>query len=152
MENMHREVENTSSHPSPSCRKICVTTLDMLLRRLPDLDSFFCSPCCLYISHVVTFYLLRQPPGRIRDGVYKLEHSRAAGEGAGVDAKTVRKWVTEFCKDGKFVVPDRAYVKRQPHSFIDDEDIADKCREYIDQRIYRRKKDDRRFRIADFQR
>ncbi|CAN0553184.1 unnamed protein product [Ectocarpus sp. 12 AP-2014] len=81
---------------------------------------------CRVISTVQAYLVLE-----IRGGVHKLEHSRAAGEGAGVDARTVRTWVTEFCKDGKFVVPDRAYVKRQPHTFIDDEDIADKCREYM---------------------
>ena len=90
-------------------------------------------------------------PGRIREGVQKVAHSHAVGEGAGVDAKTVRRWVTEFCKDGKFVVPDRTYVKRQAFSFIDDEDIRERCREYIDQRIYRQKKGERRFRVADFQ-
>ncbi|CAM9758426.1 unnamed protein product, partial [Pylaiella littoralis] len=57
-----------------------------------------------------------------------------------------------FCRDGNFVVRDRLYNKRQPFTFIEDEDIAERCREYIDQRLYCRKKGERRFRIADFQR
>lgn len=43
----------------------------------------------------------------------KVAHSSAVGEGAGVGAKTVRTWVTDFCKDGKFVVRDRPYTRRQ---------------------------------------
>ncbi|CAB1098143.1 unnamed protein product [Ectocarpus sp. CCAP 1310/34] len=100
---------------------------------------------CRVISVVRAYFDLE-----IRYGVQKMVHSRAVGEGAGVHAKTVRRWVTEFCKDGKFVVPDRAYVKRQPFTYIDDEDIRDQCREYIDERIYRRK--GTRFRVADFHR
>ena len=72
---------------------------------------------------------------RIRDRVKKYAHSRAVGEGAGVHAKTVRRWVTEICRDGKFVVPDRAYVKRLTLSFIDDEDIRESCQENIDERV-----------------
>ncbi|CAB1105158.1 unnamed protein product [Ectocarpus sp. CCAP 1310/34] len=102
---------------------------------------------CRVIGAVRTYLTME-----INEGVKKLAHSRAVGEAVGVHARTVRKWVTDFCKDGKFVVPHREYVKRQPFCYIDDEDIREQCREYVDERIYRRKKGQPRFRVADFQR
>ncbi|CAN0110906.1 unnamed protein product, partial [Ectocarpus sp. 6 AP-2014] len=87
----------------------------------------------------------------LRDGVAKLEHSREAGKLADVDPKTVRRWVKEFCKGDSFVVRNRQYNKREAHSYIDDEDIRQRLREYIDRRPYRRKKDEPRLRIADVQ-
>ncbi|CAN0446523.1 unnamed protein product [Pylaiella littoralis] len=87
----------------------------------------------------------------IQDGVAKMEHSREAGKVADVDSRTVRRWVKEFCKGGSFVVRKRQYNKREPHSYIDDEDIRGRLREYIDRRLYRRKKDEPRLRIADVQ-
>lgn len=92
------------------------------------------------------------PPNRTKEGVKKIKHSRTVGDAIGVDAKTVRRWVTDFCKDGKFVVQERRYMKRQPHSFIDDEGTAEECREYINRRIYGRKEGEPRFRVADFRR
>ncbi|CAN0452391.1 unnamed protein product [Pylaiella littoralis] len=80
-----------------------------------------------------------------------MEHSREAGKVADVDSRTVRRWVKEFCKGGSFVVRKRQYNKREPHSYIDDEDIRGRLREYIDRRLYRRKKDEPRLRIADVQ-
>lgn len=77
---------------------------------------------CLNIERLFAFRLRRLNPDRIRDGVKKCEHSRAVGEGAGVNAKTVRPWVTDFCKDDEFVVRDRQYFKQQPFSYIDDEE------------------------------
>lgn len=81
-----------------------------------------------------------------------LKHSDIVGETVGVHAKTVRLWVTEFCKDGKFVVRERKYSKQEPHSFINEEGVQEQCREHINGRIYSRKQGEPRFRIADFQR
>lgn len=81
-----------------------------------------------------------------------MRHSRSVGAMVGVTAKTVRKWVKEFCQDGKFVIRDRHYEKRQADSFIDDEDFAERCREEIDRRVYRRKKGEPRFRVEAFKR
>ena len=105
-----------------------------------------------YVGRQLKFEAVVTIPSRIKEGVKKMEHSRIVGEAVGVDAKTIRRWVTEFCKDGQFVVRERAYLKRQPFSLIDDEDIAEKCRAYIDRRLYHRKVGERRFRIADFRR
>lgn len=80
-----------------------------------------------------------------------MANSRTTGEFFAVDPKTVRRWVREFCEDEKFVVRKRQYDKRQPHSYIDDEDIRDRVREFIDQRLYRRKKDQPRLRVGDVQ-
>lgn len=63
----------------------------------------------------------------------------------------MRRWVKEFCKGDSFVVRNRQYNKREAHSYIDDEDIRQRLREYIDRRLYRRKKDEPRLRIADVQ-
>ena len=86
---------------------------------------------------------------RIRDGVAKIEHSREVGKVTDVNPTTVRRWVTEFCKGDSFVVRKRQHNKREAHSHIDDEDIRSRLREYIDRRLYRRKKDEPRLRIAD---
>ncbi|CAB1114169.1 unnamed protein product [Ectocarpus sp. CCAP 1310/34] len=88
---------------------------------------------------------------RIQEGVAKMDHSRAAAEVAKVESKAVRRWVKEFCKGGAFVVPKRQYNKREPHSFIEDEDKRNHLRGYIDRKLYRRKKDEPRLRIADVQ-
>lgn len=88
---------------------------------------------------------------RLDEGIQKESHSRVVGNLVGVESRTVRVWMKDFCRND-FVVRDRTYTKRKPHSFIDDEDIAEQCREFVDQRIYHRKKGDRRFRVADFQR
>eukprot|EP00904_Undaria_pinnatifida_P004859 jgi/Undpi1/1502/HiC_scaffold_11.g04892.m1 len=85
----------------------------------------------------------------IRDGVAKIEHSREVGKVADINPTTVRRWVTEFCKGDSFVVRKRQHNKREAHSHIDDEDIRSRLREYIDRRLYRRKKDEPRLRIAD---
>lgn len=53
--------------------------------------------------------------------------------------------------DGKFIVRKRQYDKRQLRSYIDDEDIRDRLREFIDRRLYRRKKDEPRLRVGDVQ-
>ncbi|CAN0461314.1 unnamed protein product, partial [Scytosiphon promiscuus] len=87
----------------------------------------------------------------IQEGAAKLAHSRTVGDVIDVDPKTVRRWVKEFCEDGKFIVRKRKYDKRQPHSFIDDEDIRERLRDFIDRRLYRRKKDEPRLRVADVQ-
>eukprot|EP00752_Nemacystus_decipiens_P014964 g13323.t1 len=87
----------------------------------------------------------------LQDGVQKMEHSRTVANLAEVDSKTVRRWVKEFCKDGAFVVRKRRYNKRGPHSYIDDEDIRLRLKEYIEQRLYHRKKDDPRLRVGDVQ-
>jgi len=81
-----------------------------------------------------------------------MRHSRKIGEVVNVTARTVRKWVKGFCEDGKFLIRARLYEKCQADSFIDHEDIAERCREEIDRRLYRRKKTEPRFRVADFQR
>ncbi|CAN0491982.1 unnamed protein product [Ectocarpus sp. 12 AP-2014] len=87
----------------------------------------------------------------LQDRVAKMEHSREAGRLADVDPKTVRRWVKEFCKGDSFVVRNQQYNKREAHSYIDDEDIRQRLREYVDRRLYRRKKDEPRLRIADVQ-
>eukprot|EP00903_Cladosiphon_okamuranus_P014705 g13627.t1 len=88
---------------------------------------------------------------RIQEGVAKMNHSRAAAEVAKVESKAVRRWVKDLCKGGAFVVPKRQHNKREPHSFIKDEDKCNHLREYIDRRLYRWKKDEPRLRIADVQ-
>lgn len=80
-----------------------------------------------------------------------MAHSREVGEVSEVDPTTVRRWVKEFCNGGSFVVRKRQYNKREAHSYIDDEDVRYRLREYIDRRLYRRKKDEPRLRIADVQ-
>lgn len=108
---------------------VVMTSAVALCLRLGTLTSF------LHISHLVGVFTAALNPGRTREGVKKYEHSRTVGEGAGIHAKTVRRWVRDFCRDGKFVVSNRAYLKRQAFSFIDDEDVRERCREYIDQRV-----------------
>ncbi|CAB1115994.1 unnamed protein product [Ectocarpus sp. CCAP 1310/34] len=88
----------------------------------------------------------------IEEGVNKMRHSRYVGDVVKTTAQTVRKWVKEFCQDGKFLISKRLYEIRQADSFIDPEDIAERCREEIDRRLYRRKKTDPWFRVSDFQR
>ncbi|CAB1101870.1 unnamed protein product [Ectocarpus sp. CCAP 1310/34] len=66
----------------------------------------------------------------IQEGVAKKDHSRAAVEVAKVQSKTVRRWVKEFREGGAFVVPKRQYNKREPHSFIEDEDKRNHSRHH----------------------
>lgn len=80
-----------------------------------------------------------------------MDHGRTAADFAEVDSKTVRGWVKEFCKDGAFAVSVRKYDKRQPHSYIDDEDIRERLREYIERRLYQWKPDEPRLRVGDVQ-
>lgn len=80
-----------------------------------------------------------------------MDHSRAVADFVGVESKVVRRWVKDFCKDGAFIVRKRQHNKRQPHSYIDDEDIRDRLREFIDRRLYKRKKDEPRLRVGDVQ-
>lgn len=58
---------------------------------------------------------------RVQDGVAKMDHSKTVANLAGVESRSVRRWVKAFCKDGAFVVPKRQFNKREPHSYIDDE-------------------------------
>lgn len=88
---------------------------------------------------------------RLQHGVAKMEHSRTAANFAGVESKVVRRWVKEFCEDSAFRVRKREYNKRQPHSYIHDEDIRQRLREFLDQKLYRREKNAPRLRVGDVQ-
>ncbi|CBJ32881.1 conserved unknown protein [Ectocarpus siliculosus] len=87
----------------------------------------------------------------VQDGVAKMEHSREVAKVYEVDPSTVRRWVKKLCKGGSVVIRKRQYNKREAHPYIDDEDIRNGLREYIDRRLYRRKRDEPRLRIADVQ-
>lgn len=93
-----------------------------------------------------------EPNDRVQEGVTKMDHSRTVADLAGVKSKSVRRWVKEFCKDGAFVVRKRNYNKRQPHSYIHDEDLFQRLKEYIERRLYQQKKDEPRLRVGDVQR
>lgn len=88
-------------------------------------------------------------PNRIEEGVKKIAHSKMVAIVVGIDPKTVRPWVKDFCKGAKFMLRKREYNKRQPHSYIDDKDIYERLREFIGERIYWRKKRGSRLRVAD---
>ena len=54
-----------------------------------------------------------------------MRHSRYVGDMVNVTAQTVRKWVKEFCQDGKldgkFLIRKRLNEKSQADSLIDHE-------------------------------
>lgn len=79
-------------------------------------------------------------------------HSEVVGPTFLVHDRTVRRWVKDFCKDEKFQVPQRDYTKREPHSFIDDNNFSLQCKEWLNEKIYRRKKGEPKLRSNDFRR
>lgn len=104
------------------------------------------------LYRVCDLFILRQTfLDGIRNGGGKMAHSRTAGDYFGVAPMTVRRWVKEFCEDDKFIARGRQYDKLQQHSYIDDENIRERLREFIDRRLYRRKKGEPRLRVGDVQ-
>ncbi|CAM9183239.1 unnamed protein product, partial [Pylaiella littoralis] len=79
-------------------------------------------------------------------------HSDMAALTANVSGRTLRSWVRHFVRGSRFKIQVREYSKRSLHSFIEDEDIRTMFREYLDERIYRRKKTDPQLRVQDVHR
>ncbi|CAN0415402.1 unnamed protein product [Pylaiella littoralis] len=71
---------------------------------------------------------------------------------ANVSGRTLRSWVRHFLRGSRFKIKVREYSKRSLHSFIEDEDIRTMFREYLDERIYRRKKTNPQLRVQDVHR
>lgn len=65
--------------------------------------------------------------------------------------RTVRAWVREFVKDRNFKLHVREYNKHGLHSFIAHKDLRESMREWLDDKIYRRKKGEPQRRVRDFQ-